>query len=299
MKTASYDRTRPWRAAALVVAAVSLTGCATNNPRDPFEPVNRAVFKFNDAVDQNALKPAATVYKSITPSVVQTGVSNFFGNLADVWTSANNLMQGKGEAGMSDFTRVVINSTFGLGGLFDVASEAGLPKHQEDFGQTLGYWGMSSGPYIMLPILGPSTLRDTAALPLDISADPWVYVSPVRTRNLGTALRVVDERAALLDASNLMEEAALDRYEFIRDGYLQRRQNKVFDGEGSRKEAREAALLDAKEAADAENKDGMTSNAAAIRAAYADEPAAPAAAGEKTTAPAADAKPVSSETATK
>ncbi|MFP5390254.1 MAG: VacJ family lipoprotein [Gammaproteobacteria bacterium] len=242
---ATAGRTRPWRALVLAAAALSLAGCASTNPQDPFEKFNRGVFAFNDAVDQHALKPVATGYKKVVPGFVQTGVNNFFSNLADVWTSANNLMQGKGEAGMSDFARVIINTSFGIGGIFDVASEAGIPKHQEDFGQTLGYWGVPSGPYLMLPLLGPSTVRDTAGLPLDIAADPWVYVDPVHTRNLGTVTRVVDERAALLDASNLMEEAALDRYEFIRDGFLQRRQNKVFDGETSRKKAREAAEADA------------------------------------------------------
>lgn len=217
-----------------LAAAATLGGCAAPaNPRDPFEGFNRAMFKFNDTVDDVALKPAATVYKSVLPSFVQTGVNNFFGNLADVWSSANNLMQGKGEAGMSDFTRVMLNSSFGILGLLDIASEAGLPKHNEDFGQTLGHWGVKSGPYLMLPLLGPSTLRDTVALPLDIKADPWGYKDPVYLRNIGTATRVVDKRAGLLDATNLMEEAALDRYEFVRDGFLQQRESKVFDGEGN------------------------------------------------------------------
>jgi phospholipid-binding lipoprotein MlaA len=241
------------RPLALAGALLLLCGCATNNPKDPLEPVNRAVFAFNDKVDQVALKPAATVYKNVTPSFVQTGVNNFFGNLADIWSSANNLMQGKGEQGMNDFARFMINTSFGIGGLFDIASEAGLRKHREDFGQTLGYWGMPSGPYLMLPLLGPSTLRDTAALPVDIAADPWVHVNPTRTRNLGTATRVIDERAVLLDASNLLEEAALDRYEFIRDGFLQRRQSQVFDGQGSRQEAQEEARLDAEAARAAAN----------------------------------------------
>jgi phospholipid-binding lipoprotein MlaA len=290
-KNIDAGRARPWRALVLAAAALNLAGCATNNPKDPFEPLNRSVFKFNDAVDKHALKPAATVYKRVTPTFVQTGVNNFFGNLADVWTSANNLMQGKGEAGMSDFARVMINTSFGIGGLFDVASEAGIPKHNEDFGQTLGYWGVPAGPYLMLPLLGPSTVRDTAGLPLDIAADPWFYVDPLRTRNVGTVLRVVDQRAVLLDATNLMEEAALDRYEFIRDGFLQRRQNKVFDGESSRKEAKKAAELDASE----------TSSAASIKAAYADDPAVPASDAKAVPAqPETSAdKPVSSEPAVK
>lgn len=216
---------------ALAIAA-SVSACATGtNPRDPLEGYNRAMFKFNDTVDQVALKPVATAYKTVTPSFVQTGVGNFFGNLSDVWSAVNNLLQGKGEAGLQDVVRVSMNSTFGILGLIDIASQAGIPKHNEDFGQTLGWYGVQSGPYLMLPLLGPSTVRDTAALPLDITGDPWRYKDPVNVRNIGTVTRVVDKRAALLDATNLMEAAALDRYEFIRDGWMQRRQSQVFDGE--------------------------------------------------------------------
>jgi phospholipid-binding lipoprotein MlaA len=233
------------RIAALLLAALSLTGCASMSEKDPYEKYNRSMFAFNDAVDRNALKPAATAYKAVLPSFVQTGVNNFFSNLSDVWSSANNVMQGKGERGLSDITRVLINTTFGLAGVIDIASDAGLAKHNEDFGQTLGYWGVPSGPYLMLPLLGPSTLRDTAALPVDIAHDPWGYGISAQTRNLGTVLRVVDQRAGLLDATNLLEEAALDRYEFIRDGFLQQRKSRVFDGEDSRKAAREARAEEA------------------------------------------------------
>lgn len=220
------------RASLALAAAAALGGCATApNPKDPFESVNRVVFKFNDTVDQVALKPAATVYKEVLPSFLQTGIGNFFGNLADVWSAANNLMQRKGEAGMSDIMRVALNSTFGLFGVLDIASEAGLQKHNEDFGQTLGSWGVQAGPYLMLPLLGPSTVRDTAGLPLDIAADPWRYREPIYQRNIGIVTRVVDKRAYLLDATDLMEEAALDRYEFVRDGFLQQRESKVNDGE--------------------------------------------------------------------
>lgn len=224
-----------WRRPMLVLAfGAALSGCATSenaNPRDPFEPYNRAMFTFNDTVDRVALKPAATAYKRVLPQFVQTGVNNFFGNLSDIWSGANNLMQGKGHDGLSDLARVALNSTVGMLGLVDVASSAGLRKHNEDFGQTLGVWGVPSGPYLMLPLLGPSTVRDTAALPLDFKADPWKYKEPVNVRNIGAGLRVVDQRAAILDASNLLEEAALDRYEFIRDGFLQRRESRIFDGE--------------------------------------------------------------------
>lgn len=271
----SATLTAPWRALGLAVLALALTGCASTAEKDPYEKFNRSMFTFNDAVDRNALKPAATAYKTVAPSFVQTGVNNFFGNLADVWSGANNLMQGKGERGLSDFTRVVINSTFGLGGVIDWASDAGLTKHNEDFGQTLGYWGMPSGPYLMLPLLGPSTLRDTAALPIDIAADPWGYGISAEAQATGVVLRVVDQRAVLLDASNLMEEAALDRYVFIRDGYLQQRQGRVFDGEGSRKAAKEA-------------RNDEAPSARSIREAYADDEA-----------PVETKKPVSSETPVK
>jgi phospholipid-binding lipoprotein MlaA len=225
-----------WRGLALAAGACTvLAGCATpNDPRDPLEKFNRATFAFNDTVDRVALKPAATAYKNVLPSFVQTGVSNFFGNLSDAWSAVNNLLQGKGEAGMTDFTRFTLNSTFGIVGLLDIASEAGLQKHNEDFGQTLGVWGVPSGPYLMLPLLGPSTIRDTAALPADMWADPWSHKTPVNWRNVGIGVRAVDQRASVLEASNLFEEAALDRYEFIRDGYLQRRESRVFDGESAR-----------------------------------------------------------------
>ncbi len=229
------NRIRRLLAPLLLVSVVS--GCVTTgpaNPADPLEGFNRTMFKFNDAVDTVALKPAATVYKNVLPSFVQTGVGNFFGNLADAWTAVNNLLQGKVEAGMSDIMRVAVNTTMGMGGLLDIGSEAGLSKHKEDFGQTLGHWGVKSGPYVVLPMFGPSTLRDTLAFPLDLKGDPWSYAEPAHTFVLGSVVRVVDLRAAALDASNLVEDAALDRYEFIRDAYLQRRESKVHDGESMR-----------------------------------------------------------------
>jgi phospholipid-binding lipoprotein MlaA len=211
-----------------------VAGCASTNPKDPFEQFNRAMFEFNDAVDQAAVKPAAEVYRTVLPSFVQTGIYNFFGNLGDVSTALNNLLQGKLADGMSDVMRVAVNTMFGLGGLLDIGSEAGLAKHREDFGQTLGAWGLSSGPYVVLPVLGSSTLRDVGALPLDWAADPWRYTTPVNARNTGTVLRILDLRASVLDASNLIEEAALDRYQFVRDAYMQRRESKVNDGELSK-----------------------------------------------------------------
>ena len=216
-----------------VALVLALTGCATaRNSQDPLEGFNRSMFTFNDAVDKAALKPAAKAYQSILPSFVQIGIGNFFGNLGDVWTAVNNLLQGKGADGMTDVMRVAVNSTLGLGGVLDIASEAGMRKHREDFGQTLATWGVKPGPYVVLPLLGPSTIRDSVALPLDYTGDPWSYVYPVRWRNTGSVVRIVDQRAAVLDASNLIEEAALDRYEFVRDAYLQRRESRVRDGEG-------------------------------------------------------------------
>jgi len=217
--------------AALFLMTLLFSGCAStnNNPEDPYEGYNRAMFTFNEKVDKVVLKPVAKTYKKVTPSVVQTGVGNFFGNISDVWICANNLMQGKGEDAANDFSRVMINTTIGVLGIFDVASEAGIPKHNEDFGQTLGKWGVGPGPYIVLPFFGPSTARDTVALPLDLYTDPWGHVYPVRYRNAGTAVRIVHKRATLLDAEKLVKGAALDRYQFMRDAYLQRRQSLIND----------------------------------------------------------------------
>ncbi|MDB5797559.1 MAG: transporter [Paucimonas sp.] len=218
------------RGTATFVSIAVLGGCAVGkDPRDPLENFNRAMFQVNETVDRYALKPTAEVYRENVPSFAQTGVYNFFGNLGDVWTAANNLLQGKVGDGVSDVMRVAINTFFGVGGVLDIASEAGLPKHKQDFGVTLGVWGLGSGPYVILPLLGPSTLRDTAALPADLYGDVWREVRPVWQRNVGAGLRVVDLRSGLLDAGNLIEEAALDRYEFMRDGYLQRRAAKVKD----------------------------------------------------------------------
>jgi phospholipid-binding lipoprotein MlaA len=230
-------RLRSGGLAAALGASLLLSGCASTNPKDPFEKFNRAMFTFNDTVDRVALKPTATVYKKVTPSFVQTGVGNFFGNLSDIWSSANNFAQLKGQDGLNDLTRFAVNSTFGLVGVLDIATPAGLHKHNEDLGQTLGYWGVPSGPYLMLPILGPSTVRDAAALPGDFWGDPWTHVNDIPWRNGGILLRAVDQRAAVLDASNLLEDAALDRYEFIRDGYLQRRASKVLDTDKAQERA--------------------------------------------------------------
>ena len=221
---------------AVVTAAIALSGCASmnSNPKDPLEGFNRTMFTFNDKVDQVALKPAAQAYRTVVPGFVQTGVGNFFGNLGDVWTGVNNILQGKVGDGVSDFMRFAVNTVLGIGGVLDISSAAGIPKHREDFGQTLGKWGVGSGPYVVLPLLGPSTVRDTAALPLDFKGDLWSYKDPAVIRYTGNGIRVLDARAQVLDASDLIEGAALDRYEFVRDAYMQRRENRINDGEAPR-----------------------------------------------------------------
>ena len=212
----------------MLVLIVALSGCATsNNPSDPLESYNRAVFSFNDTLDTVALKPVAKAYKFVLPEFVQTGIDNFFGNIGDLWSAVNQLMQGRVEAGVSSFMRVAINTTFGLGGVLDISTEARLPRQKADFGQTLGKWGVGSGPYFVVPLLGPSTVRDTAALAVDFYGDPWSYKKPTDVRNIGIGLRMIDRRAQLLDATTLLEDAALDKYDFVRDAYLQRRQSQI------------------------------------------------------------------------
>jgi phospholipid-binding lipoprotein MlaA len=220
------------RAVGMLSIVLLLAGCATgSNPRDPLENFNRSMFTFNDNLDRVALKPVATAYKNVIPSIVRTAIGNFFGNLDDVRTALNNLLQGNLEDGFTDVMRLAVNSTLGIGGLIDLGSEYGMSKHKQDFGATLGVWGVQSGPYVVLPFFGASTVRDAAALPVDFKIDPWwVLVYPVSWRNTGVLVRVIDERAAVLNLSNLIEDAALDRYEFIRDAYLQRRANKINRG---------------------------------------------------------------------
>jgi phospholipid-binding lipoprotein MlaA len=177
------------------------------------------------------MKPVATVYHDVLPSPVRTGVSNFFGNLSDVWSFANNVAQLKLQGSAESAMRVSVNTVLGFGGLLDIATEAGINRHSEDFGQTLGHWGVPSGPYLVLPILGPSTVRDTAALFVDVHGDPVNYINDIAVRNSMYFLRLVDIRSNLLRVSQLLEDAALDRYTFTRDAFLQRRRNAVRDGD--------------------------------------------------------------------
>jgi phospholipid-binding lipoprotein MlaA len=216
---------------AALAAAGLLGGCATSAPtKDPAEGFNRAVFAFNEGLDTILIKPVARGYDFVMPTPARAGVSNFFGNIADVFIGVNNLLQGKPSDAASDAGRFLVNSTIGILGLFDVATEMGMDKHEEDFGQTFGRWGAGPGAYVVLPFFGPRTVRDSAGLVLDLAADPVGNIDHVPTRNSLTALRVVSERAAMLPADKVIEEAALDKYSYIRDAYLQRRQNLVFDG---------------------------------------------------------------------
>ena len=227
------------KAAVLATAAVGLLGgCATSgNPKDPIEGFNRAMFAFNEGLDTVLIKPVAQGYDAVLPTPVRTGVTNFFGNIADLFIGVNNLLQGKPGEAASDLGRVLINSTVGILGIFDVATGAGLEKHEEDFGQTFGRWGVGDGAYVVIPVFGPRTVRDTAGLVLDVAADPVGNVDHVPTRNSLLALRLIDNRADLLPADKVIEEAALEKYTYIRDGYLQRRRNLIHDGNPPREQA--------------------------------------------------------------
>jgi phospholipid-binding lipoprotein MlaA len=218
---------------ALLLCGV-LAGCATGpnaNPKDPLEPFNRGVYEFNDAIDRGVLKPVATAYKDVTPELVRRGVGNFFNNIEDAWSFVNNVLQFKAEGAATSLIRVGVNTFIGLGGILDVATEMRIERYTEDFGQTLGRWGVGAGPYIVLPFFGPSTLRDTVALPVDKTVgDPVTRIEDIPVRNTLWALRLIDNRAQLLKAGEVLDEVALDKYTFIRDSYLQRRRNAVFDG---------------------------------------------------------------------
>ena len=201
------------------------------HPADPLEGWNRAVFSFNDAVDTAVLQPVARGYKTVVPELVRTGVTNFFANIGDVWSAVNNALQGKGEAAATSVARVATNTLFGIGGVFDVASDLGMERRSEDFGQTLGRWGLPAGPYLVLPLLGPSSVRDTAGLTLDMQAGVGALTEDQRALNALRALNIVDTRANLLGATRVLEDVALDKYSFLRDAYLARRRNLVYDGD--------------------------------------------------------------------
>ncbi len=220
------------KTALILTTSLALTGCAANgDPRDPLEPMNRAIYRFNEGLDRSILIPIAKGYKTVTPDVAETGVRNFFSNLDDVTVVANDILQLKLEQTTRDFLRLGFNSTFGLFGLLDIASEMGLQKHNEDFGQTMGSWGAGTGPYLVLPFIGPSNLRDAAGVVIDSrNTDLVRNHDDVATRNPVMVLRLVARRAELLQAKRAVDAAALDSYEFTRDLYLERRKSLVFDG---------------------------------------------------------------------
>lgn len=230
---------------ALWMSVSVLAGCAAGpNPRDPIEPFNRAMFSFNEGVDNAVLKPVAQGYRSAVPEPIRAGIGNFFSNLEDLWIAVNQVLQGKIVEGVQDTARFVFNSTIGLFGLIDVASDMGLPKHDEDLGQTFGKWGIDSGAYLVIPFLGPSSIRDGVGRVGDTQADIVWNIRHVSTRNSLAGVRLVSERADLLDAVRVLEDAALDKYVFIRDSYLQRRRSLVYDGEPPRETSSETSAAD-------------------------------------------------------
>jgi phospholipid-binding lipoprotein MlaA len=226
----------------LLAAGMGLTlaGCATMrapDERDPWEPVNRATFEVNETLDRALLKPVAEGYRFVLPSEVRTGVRNFFANLNDPWIAVNQLLQGKVEEALSDVWRFIVNSTFGIGGIFDIASDMQMPKHNEDFGQTMAVWGLPFGPYLVLPVLGPSSGRDGIGAFVGAYAYvPWFgpewfdFNHRVTWRTSLTSLDFIQVRASLLDATTALDQAALDRYAFVRNAYFQRRRNLIYDG---------------------------------------------------------------------
>jgi phospholipid-binding lipoprotein MlaA len=242
MNTGLFRTAARWAAlSSLVVATGVVTGCATTQSAitsvqsagaqmDPIEPVNRVIYTVNDKVDRAIFKPLAQGYETVVPVQVRSCVSNVFGNIADVPASLNNFMQGKFKEGGSDICRVGVNTTVGVLGCFDVASKWGFEKHNEDFGQTLGRWGIGSGPYLVLPLFGPSTLRDGLGLIVDGYLDPVRYINDIPVRNITYGVRLVDKRAQALDTTNFIDNAALDPYVFVRDAYLARRRSLVLDG---------------------------------------------------------------------
>jgi phospholipid-binding lipoprotein MlaA len=222
-------------AVALLFAALA-GGCATShNPADPLEGMNRAVFSFNDGFDKVIFKPGAKAYKAVVPEPARQCVGNVFANVNDIFVSVNSLLQGKVGDAVSDACRVLVNTTVGIAGCFDVASKMGLEKHNRDFGQTFGKWGVTPGAYLVLPILGPSDFRDAAGYFLTAYLDPVWNIRYVPLRNELVVLRAVNTRADLLSAGDVLEEAALDKYSFVRDAYLQRRQGMVEDDDNAAK----------------------------------------------------------------
>ena len=223
-------RVKSAAAALAVVAAALLAGCAAApTKQDPFEPVNRAMFEVHEVVDKAVMKPLIDVYTAVVPKLVRTGVSNFFNNIDDLFSGVNALLQGKPDKAGNDFGRVMLN-TFVMGGIFDVASDIGIERGGEDFGQTFGVWGFPQGPYLFVPVFGPTTVRDGTGVIVRIAVGPVGYIPDVATRNILYGIGAVDIRAQASDAIGIADTAALDKYRFIRNAYLQRRQYLVYDG---------------------------------------------------------------------
>ena len=225
------------RQCALFCIASVLVGCASipagvqPSPQDPWESFNRSVFEFNEGLDAYVLKPVVTGYRFVLPEFVRDGIYNFFSNYSDIYTALYNLLQGKPGDAFNDFMRVVVNTTFGLGGLIDMATPGGLEKHKEDWGQTLGVWGVPAGPYVVLPFFGPSNVRDTFGTAADLESDYLFRLLPdVALRNSLTGLRVVNARNTYYEAGDLLDGAAIDKYSFVRDAYIQRRQYQINEG---------------------------------------------------------------------
>ena len=215
----------------MMVGCASIPAGVQPSPHDPWEPFNRSVFEFNEGLDAYLLKPVVQVYRFILPEFVRDGIYNFFSNYNDIYTALQNLLQGKPDLAFSDLMRVVVNTTFGLGGLVDMATPGGLPKHKEDWGQTFGVWGIPSGPYVVLPFFGPSSVRDTFGTAADLESDYLFRLLPdVALRNSLTGLRVVNARNTYYEAGDLLDGAALDKYSFLRDAYIQRREYQINEG---------------------------------------------------------------------
>ena len=237
--TASPRMRQPAALLLLVLAAALLAGCSTirtaragpGQRLDPWENFNRKVFAFNESLDANLLKPVATAYVNVVPQPVRTSVTNFFGNMLDAWSAVNNVLQGKAQNAFQDLMRVGTNTLFGMFGAIDVAADMGLDHQYEDFGQTLGRWGFGAGAYLVLPVLGPSSVRDAIGLPLDRAASPALLINDGQTKVGVTVLQVVNTRATLLGATRVIDDISLDKYTFVRDAYLQRRRSLVFDGD--------------------------------------------------------------------
>lgn len=235
----SQRSSRLARVAVSVLALALLAGCGTlrqarggpGQKLDPWEKWNRKVFAFNEGLDEKVLEPVATAYNKVVPHTVRLGVDNFFGNVSDAWSAFNSLLQGKFADSAHGVMRVGANTLFGVAGLIDIATDMGLERQSEDFGQTLGRWGFGAGAYVVWPVLGPSTVRDTAALPLDLSASPSVLFNDGVSKYSLATLRLINARSNLLGATRVLDDIALDKYNFVRDAYLQRRRSLVYDGD--------------------------------------------------------------------